>query len=550
VVKLRRFKYLAPLVAASLALTACGGSTGGAGGAAEPAARPTEVAEGVSTGEFGGQQLALGDPVEGGELTWGVWMPIQALDPAGTMGDSILLAMASIYGTLTKALPDGSVAPNLAQSFETEDNTVWTMKLDPELTFTDGTPFDADAVITHLENVAAEGSTSTQAGEARRITDMQAPDPYTVVFTLDAPNNQFDLLFADGSMGMIPSPTAKEAAGADFATQPVGAGPFKVKSFAPGSEVVLAKNEEYKFADDGLPYLDQVTLRTVPEQTSRVDGVLAGDLDGGTVVSLPALDEARNSGALGLEEPDYSAYYLLLNNEHELLSDVRLRTAVSEAIDREAINQVVYEGLHQPMTGLLAPSHPYAEQDGEWPSFNLEHAQQLVEEYRKDTGTDNIELNLTVVPGGESAEVAPLLQQMLSQVGITVNVETVDQTSAVGKYASGEYDFTLITRSMPSETTTVLSQYFRTGSSRNWSAVSVPEFDEAVQEAIAAPSNDDRVALIPEMLDVLAENVVAVPIVSAGAGRVLGPDVAGFPDGDPTSRTVERFDLSRVWVQE
>ena len=128
-VKRRRFSYLTLVLAASLSLTACGGASSGS--APESPERPAAEVEGVSTGEFGGQQLALGDPVEGGEMTWGIWMPIQSLDPAGTMGDSILLGMASIFGTLTKAMPDGSVAPNLAESFETEDNLVWTMKLDP-----------------------------------------------------------------------------------------------------------------------------------------------------------------------------------------------------------------------------------------------------------------------------------------------------------------------------------------------------------------------------------------------------------------------------------
>lgn len=544
-VLLRRFPYLAALAALALSVSACTGST--ADGATE---RSSGAHEGVSTGDFGGQKLALGDPVQGGEITWGIWMPIQSLDPAGTMGDSILLAMSSIYGTLTKALPDGSAVPNLAESFETEDNLVWTMKLDPQVTFTDGTAFDAQAVITHLKDVAREGSTSTQAAEARRIVEMAAPDSHTVVLTLDGPNNQFDLLFADGSMGMIPSPTAKAAAGADFATRPVGAGPFKVESFSPGNQVVLVKNPGYKFASEGLPYLDQVTLRTVPEQTSRVDGVLAGDLDGGTVASLPALEEARNDGLVGLEQPVHSAYYLLLNNQNELLSDIRVRTAVSEAIDRDAINQVVYEGLHKPMSGLLAPSHPYADKDSDWPQFDSEHAQELINEYKADTGTDQVELTITIVPGGETAEVAPLLQQMLGQIGIKVNIETADQTSAVGKFASGEYGATLITRAVQSETTTALSQYFRTGSTRNWSWVSIPEFDDVAQAAASATSAEDRLTQIPNMLDVLAENVVAVPIVSAGAGRVLGPNIGGFPDGDPTSRTIERFDLSKVWVKD
>lgn len=546
----RRLSPIAGLAALALALSACG-NAGGGGAQSGTGGQEAPPAEGVETGPHGGESLAVSEPTEGGELTWAVWMPINSLDPAGSMGDSILLAMASVYGTLTKAMPDGTVEPHLAESLETEDNVTWTLELDPELTFTDGTPFDAEAVITHLENVRRDGSTSTQARDARIIKSMEAVDDFTVEFTLEEANNQFDLMFTDGSMGMIPSPTAKEKSGADFATQPVGAGPFKVEQFRPGREIVLVKNEDYKFADDSRPYLDQLTLRTVSEQSSRVDGVLAGDLDGGTVASVPALNDARESGAIGLEQPVMSAYYLKLNNEYGPFSDVRVRKAISHAIDREAINQVVYEGTHQPMTGVVVPAHPQADQDGDWPTeFDVEQAKQLLDEYKQEEGVDNLSMTITIVPGGESAEITPLIQQMLGQIGITVNIETVDQTSLVGKIAQGEHQATLLTRTLQGETTTALRQYFHSESSRNWTKTSVPEVDTLLEESASAATDEERLAAVPEILELLAEDVATIPIVSSGAGRILGPDVAGFPDGDVTSRTIERFDPTEVWMKD
>lgn len=544
----RRIKYIAAVAAVALSLAACAG--GGNGSGPDGSSGGEDPGSGITTGRFGGQQLAIGDPVQGGELNWGVFVPIQSLDPAGTMGDSILLAMKAIYDTLMVATPDGGVEPRLAESLETEDNVVWTMKLDPEVTFTDGTPLNADAVITHLTNVAAEASTSTQAGDARRIESMTAVDDFTVEFTLTAPNNQFGLMFTQNSMGLIPSPTAKEAAGEDFATRPVGAGPFSVETFTPGVRVVLAKNPDYKFASDGLPYLDKITLTVVQEESSRIDGVLAGDLDGATVASVPSLEEAREAGLVGLEQPVYSAYYMILNNQHEVLSDVRVRTALNAAIDREAVNQVVYQGLHSAMTGILVPSHPYASEDGDWPSFDPDKAKELIEEYLADTGRSSLGLTVTIVPGGDNARVAPLVQQMLEAVGVTANIETQDQVALVGKFAAADFDIALITRAIQAETTTSLSQYFRTGSTRNWSQVSIDELDGLFGDAASTLSDEDRLAVVPDILETLAENVVTVPIVSAGSGRVLGPRVAGFPDGDPTSATIEVFDLTRVWVAE
>ncbi|MGO4690373.1 ABC transporter substrate-binding protein [Glaciibacter sp. 2TAF33] len=537
----RRITYLAMMAAVAMGLVAC------TGGAPSPGVTDKANAD-VTTGQFGGQQLAIGKPVEGGELTWGIWLPIQTLEPAGVMGDSMVLAMKSIFGSLMSATADGGVKPNLAKSLKTQDNVVWTMALDPDVKFTDGTPLNAAAVITHLTNVAAEGSTSTQAGDARKIAGMTAVDDFTVKFTLAAPNNQFGLLFTENSMGFIPSPTAKEAAGADFATKPVGAGPFKVESFTPGAKVVLVKNPDYKFASEGLPYLDKVTLTTVQEENSRIDGVRAGNLDGATVASVPAVEKARAAGLVGLEQPAYSAFYMILNNQNEVLSDIRVRTALNEAIDRKAVNQVVYEGLHQPMDGILVPSHPYAGKGAKWPSENVKDAKKLIDEYLADTGKSKLDLTVTIVPGGDNAQVAPLVQQMLGAIGVTVNIETQDQTALVGKFAGGDFDIALITRAFQPETTTALSQAFRTGSTRNWSKVSIPELDALFDKSAAALSDADRLAVVPKILDVLAKNVVTVPIVSAGSGRVLGPKVKGFPDGDPTTRTIEVFDLSSVWV--
>jgi peptide/nickel transport system substrate-binding protein len=541
----RRLSIFAAAAALTVGLAACTS----AGGATSTGS--DEPQDGVSTGQFGGQQLALGDPVEGGEITWGIWLPIQTLEPAGVMGDSMVLALKSIFGSLMTATPDGGVEPNLALSLTTEDNTVWTMALDPEVVFTDGTPLNADAVITHLTNVAAEGSTSTQANDARKIASMRAVDDFTVEFTLAQPNNQFGLMFTENSMGFIPSPTAKEAAGDAFATKPVGAGPFKVESFTPGVEVVLTKNPDYKFADEGLPYLDKVTLKTVQEESSRIDGVDAGNLDGATVASVPSLEEARAAGLIGLEQPVYSSFYLILNNKVEALSDLRVRTALNEAIDRAAINQVVYEGLHQAMdNGLLVPTHPYADQDGDWPQTDVEDAKKLIDEYLSDTGESKLDLTVTIVPGGDNAQVAPLVQQMLGAIGVTVNIETQDQTALVGKFAAADFDIALITRAIQPETTTALSQYFRTGSTRNWSQVSIPELDALFDKAAGAMSDEERMSVVPDILEILAENVVTVPLVSAGAGRVIGPRIAGFPDGDPTTRTIEVFDLQRVWIAD
>lgn len=540
-VSLRRLSLIAAAGAVAVTLAACSSGQAASTTSSSESASP---AAGVSTGQYGGQQLAAGSPVEGGSFTYGLFGPVQALDPAGSVGNSIDFAMTAIYGTLMSFAPDGTVKPNLAQSLTTTNNVDWKLTLPTGLKFTDGTPFDAQAVIDQEKNVAAQGSTSIQSAYARTIVKMTAPNPQTVEFTLNAPNNQFGLLLADGSMAMIPSPTAKASEGARFAVKPVGAGPFKVTSFTPGGDILLAKNTTYKFASQGLPYLSTVKLETVQAASSRISGVKAGSLDAASVFSVPDMKTAQSDGLTTLREPSFQAEYLMLNSKNSILSNVNVRKAISEAIDRSAINQAVYQGEQSPMTGFLAPGQPYQKEAPAFPAYDVNKAKAAM----KAAGVGNVNLTVMITPGDAGEQIAPIVQQMLSQIGIKVTIKPTDPTAQVGMYAQGNWEASLIPRPIPAETTNTLAQYYETGSSRNWSRISIPAFDQLVKQAESAPSQAAREALIPKELKVLTDNVVSIPLVNSATGRVLGSRVKGFPDGNPDTPTAESFDLSRVWV--
>lgn len=532
-----RIPVLAAVAAAALLLSAC------AGVEEDP---QTPSGDGVYVGQFGGQALAIGDPVSGGEFTYGLSFAVPTLDPTHGLGGSTEFAMKLIYDRLMEIRPDGSVGPGVAESLTTEDNVLWTLSLPAGLTFTDGTPFGADAVIAHVERVAAEDSQSLHAADARRIVSTTAIDQQTVEFTLEAPNRQFDLLLAAGSLSMIPSPTAVAEKGDGFALAPVGAGPFLVESYAPDGEIVLARNPDYRV--DGVPHLDRVRLIPVQDEQSRIAGVVSGDLDAASLSTLPQLTAAAAQGATTLEQPWYSGYYLTINNQDEVLADVRVRAALNAAIDRDTINQVLFDGLHYPMAGVLVPSHPYAEDTGR-PLYDPERARTLLEEVAADSG-EGIRLNLMINQMEQAAQIAALLQQMFAEVGVTLNYDVVDPTAQVGAIISGEYQLALHDRAIPAETTHTLRQYFGTGQQRNFSATSIPEFDALTLEVTSAASDAERIALIPDLLRVLTDEVVTGPIISGALGRIVGPRVLGFPDGDPNNNSTEIFDLRQVWVQQ
>jgi len=528
---------IAAVAAAALALTACTGS-----GNTSPTAAPE--GDGIYIGQFGGEALELTEPTQGGELNLGLSFAVPHLDPAGAIGGSIEFVLIAVFGHLLEVQPDGTVGEGIALGATTEDNTVWTLELREGVTFSDGTPLDADAVIAHVNRVAAEDSTSLSAGDARSIASMEAIDDYTVEFTLAAPNRQFDLLFATGGLSLIPSPTAVEEHGADFGLNPVGAGPFVVESFTPDGEIVLARNESY--FEDGLPYLDRAVLVPVLDIQARIAGVAAGDIDAATVPDLVALAEAEAQGITGLEQPSYQQYLIQPNVANEFLGDVRVRKAISHAIDRDAINAVIFDGLHPSATSLLAPSNPNYVDTG-WPLYDPEAATALIEEFKADTGATDIAFTMMVNQEQISSDIAALLQQQLAAVGITLTPEVVDPTTQISNVVAGTFDSLLMPRAFPAETTSILGQAFG-ASFLNFGSGTNPEFEALLDQVAATTTDEERLALVPEMLEVLTEWVPAIPVVGSGIGRIVGPHVAGFPDGDPNSTSSEVFDLSAVWV--
>ncbi len=372
----RRAIATAMLVVAALALTACS-STG-----ADPTT-PSDSPDGVSIGRFGGETLQLSEPLQGGEFVLGNSFSVPTLDPVEPFGGSTEFAMQAVYDRLMEMQPDGSVGPGIAESLSTEDNIVWTLVLPDDVTFTDGTPFDAAAVIAHITRVGAEDSASSSARDARSITSAEALDATTVRFTLAAPNRQFDMLLATGAMSLVPSPTAVEERGDRFGLHPVGAGAFIVDSFTPDGEIVFHRNPDYRI--EGLPYVDTLRMIPVLDEASRISAIVSGDIDAATLTQVNLLEEATAQGATALRQPWYSALMLFPNLQGEFLGDLRVREGLNHAVDRDALNAVVFDGLHQAMSGVLTPDHPYAKDTG-WPSYDLEAAMRLIDEVKAELG--------------------------------------------------------------------------------------------------------------------------------------------------------------------
>jgi|GEM_PF-2370511 len=539
----RTASWLSVAAAGALLLTACGGPAPGTGPApAGSAGAP--AAAGVGTNAFGGQQLEVGTPTDGGTLRFGISTAIESLDNANPIGSSIATVTFQIYDQLLKFDADGKVVPELAESMTSKDLKTWTMKLPTGVKFHDGTDFNAEAVIANVERIAAQGSKSLQSGDARRITKMEAPDAQTVVFTVDKEWATFDALFATGSTAMVASPTAVAKAGEKFGLAPVGVGPFKVASFSPGGEVKLEKFADYRLKD--LPHLDALTFVPATENAARLSAVGTGDLDAAATRVAAQFDEARNAGLTVLEQPQYKAYSVLLNLSDPVLADHRVREALNAGVDRNALNAAVFGGKHQVMTGILNPTHP-AYVDAGWPAFDPEKAKALVEEYEAEKG--DINLDFQIPQGTEWSDMTAILQQMYAQVGIDIKYTAATPPSLVTAGAAGDYQVQLREPVILPETIGGIATPFATGAPSNHAHGSDPALDALLAKANATADPAERKALVADMQKELASWLPTVPLVSTMSGFMVGEDVQGFPGSFPNT-SYEMFDAREVWVKK
>ena len=215
---------------------------------------------------------------KGGTLTVGVELDIAGFDPlkVGVYDTSPNIAASLFLEQLTRLGEDGKPKPSLALSWSaSEDFKTWTYKLRPDVKFSDGTPFNAQAVAFNFNRQKDPKNNCRCAFYIANTLSVEAKDDLTVVYTLKDPAvNHPALLTRPDQNSTIHSPTAIQTKGDDYNRNPVGTGPFVIKSWTAGDRMVLERNPDYW--NKGKPNLDRVVLRPLPDAQSRFASLVVG----------------------------------------------------------------------------------------------------------------------------------------------------------------------------------------------------------------------------------------------------------------------------------
>ena len=535
--KAMRTRLGAVVIAGAMLLGACAGddsssSDGDSGGTTDT----TAVDSGTVIKQGWVNEADVAEST-GGTLEVTMPSPPLGLDPTVashgvSSGGAPLMA---IYDSLMRWNPDtGEFTPQLADSLESSDDFVtWTLKLRPDVTFSDGTPLDAESVVYSIQRMSnARGSTATYP---EYIASYDTPDPQTVVFTLAQPLNNFNALLA-GELGYVVSPTAVEADPEGFNTNPVGAGPFTVENFDPAQELVLTKNPNYALGD--VP-LDGLRFSWNPEQSANLDKLTGGETDLVMLTSIPEEVEAIEGGY-----PTYTQYVagsgLAINGAGEgdfPGDDPRVRQAISYALDLDSVNQRVNDGEGIMGNFLYAPGTPLYV-DTPFGSYDADKATQLLDEVKAETGWDGSFELLTPAPN----DYALAYQALLNAVGFDVTIdqvptflELVVRVNLERNYDVSIHAFT----TFPTNTYQALDRTFSSDSASNYLGYSNPEMDALLDQLPGADGDEATKEILSQMAELWQTEQPFVLTGNQPFSTITAKDVGGIV---PTVNGLIMFD--------
>jgi peptide/nickel transport system substrate-binding protein len=396
---------------------------------------------------------------KGGTLTYTFQPEPTALSTISTTAVPVSLIASKIYESLLEYEGPGmKPVPGIAESWTvSKDQKTYTFKLRKGVTWHDGKPFTSEDVKFSIEKVVTpyHSRGKTYFGDLQSI---QTPDAQTVIFTLKQPVPYFLRAFQPTESPMFPKHgfTDDEVAQGKIRTakimqNPIGTGPFKLKEWKKGSYIILERNPNYW--KPGRPYLDQLILRVIPDGSARAIAVEKGEVDLAPMSALPPAEIQRlgklptlvasQEGSEGLGP----IMWLEVNNRQKPLSDVRVRQAMSLAIDRKRLVDVIWYGQGKPASGPIVSGNPNLFDKSLKPlEYNVDKANKMLDDagYKRGAGGMRFKLTQNVLPYGEEwVRQAEFLKQEFRKVGIDVETQSLDMGGWLKRiYTDWNYDFT------------------------------------------------------------------------------------------------------------
>lgn len=483
-----------------------------------------------------GSLTACGSGGESGGADAGVlriaWENPGSLDPVKSISGADLPVQYTIYDALLDYDPESlELKPSLAESWEFTSPTKLDLKLREGVTFHDGTIFDADAVKFNLERSQEEGSTS--AAELEGVVGIEVVGTHEVVLDLAKPNAELLATLA-GKPGLMVSPKAANAG--TLEERPVGAGPFEFVSARNGAQIVVKKYDGYWNAD--MKRADRIEFNIMALGATPVNALLTDQVD---VIFKPPFQDLKtikSDSRYEVSEPlTMQTDRIYVNAKLAPFDDVRVRQALTYAVDREALLKTIYGGTGETAWTIFSTNH-WANNADIVPdqTHDVEKARQLLSDAGHGGG---IKVKMITRNDPVASRMAEVLQAQLAEAGIDLELVPLDKSEATTKFIEEQkVPLSLSAASGRVGAADTLTAYYGADAYLNAGKFDIPGLQSALDGARAS---DDRDAQLPYLLEaqkLIADAAIGVELVHPPYAAAMAKDVKGYT---PSIVTIPKF---------
>jgi peptide/nickel transport system substrate-binding protein len=509
-----RWKQSLVVIALGVALVAaaCGGDNKGGSGA-------TTTAGGASTSAAGGATTSGGSSGGGTtKLSIGETLAPVSLDISQESGAAIPQALLyNVYETLVKIDDQGKFQPLLAKDYKVSaDGLTYAFTLNDGLVFANGDPLTSDTVKQSFDyNATNTKAPAIIKGTFAPVASVAAADPKTVVVTLKQPSRDFLFNIAQTG-GVVIDPASR----ADIATKTNGSGPFAVTNYTTNASLTLAANAKYW---GKKPALTDIVFRYYSDPNALANGLKAGDIQITDNLTPELFDQFKTDTANYETVTGTSSgeTILAMNNARAPLDNVKVRQAITYAINKQDVNEIAEQGLAKIIGSHSSPNDPWFKDLSNTYPYDVSKAKALLQE----AGVSNLDLTLDVIPTPYAQASAPVIKDQLAKVGISVTLSNVEFPLWIDKdFTKGDFDLTIVSHVEARDT----SLY---GNPNYYWHYNSPKVQQLLKDADAATDEAKSNQLYGQVLDQINADAVNDWLFLLPRLEVVKKGITGYPTG-------------------
>ena len=407
-------------------------------------------------------------------MTVGVQADLTTGDPMMTGSPSDMALLINVFDPLTRRDDTGKLVPSLATKWEQTDPTTWKFTLRTDVKFSNGEPFNADSVKFSLERILKNPKSPIQ--ELRSIKEVVAVDDSTVDILTNQPDPTLPGKLALFGGMMVPPKYVQEKGDDYFANNPVGTGPYTLSNWKHGDSFTLKANTAYW---GGAPKVGDVTVRYIPDSSTRVAALLNHDVNLINGVPTTAANNVKNGGGIRLEKSDgLRIYYVSIAATDGPLANAKVREALSYATDTKTLIAKMLDSYGVQIGAPLATTNYGADVAPSPYPYDVAKAKQLLSDAGFGDGFD-VEFD---TQSGIYQDIATAVAQMWSQIGVKADVKLLPDATFEDKYSNGNLSpawnngYTM----WQGDPTTLIGTFFKSGMPR--AKFFSPDFDKVINE--------------------------------------------------------------------